>query len=307
MSIEPNIQERINDIKDDNTHGASELARQALDTLQLAASGSQTEDPEQFMADFNEICLRLVSIHPAMAPIYNMVKRLQAGLAEHKNQDAAVLKKAAITLADELIRSSVNASARIAVSAVELIAPRDTILTHSYSSTVAITLKKAFMKQRLQVIVTRSGSNRAGQRTAWEFGYAGIPQTYIDDTAVGIFIAQASKVMVGADRICSDGGVVNGVGTYLIALAARQAGIPFYVLAEAAKFDPRMRSSDIEHEDKNPFELAGPGILPEGVEVRNPYFDLTPLELVTGIVTEQGLLKQANFPAFVEQLTSELR
>jgi translation initiation factor 2B subunit (eIF-2B alpha/beta/delta family) len=133
MSIEPYIEDKITSIKDDTTHGASELARQALDTLQLAASESNTDDPDQFLSEFNEISNRLVSVHPAMAPIYNMVKRLQAGLADYKNSDASILKKAAINLADELIRSSVNAAAKIAGYATELIANKETIMTHSYS------------------------------------------------------------------------------------------------------------------------------------------------------------------------------
>jgi eIF-2B alpha/beta/delta-like uncharacterized protein len=307
MSIEPYIEEKITDIKDDNTHGASELARQALDTLQLAASESQTEDPDQFLDEFNEISNRLVSIHPAMAPIYNMVKRLQAGLADYKNSDASILKKAAITLADELIRSSVNAADKIAGYAAGIITAKETIMTHSYSSTVAVALKKAYEKQQIKVIVTRSGVSRVGQRAAWEFGYAGIQLTYIDDTAMGLYVPFASKVMVGADRICADGGVVNGIGTYLLSLAAYHAGVPMYVLCENAKFDPRMKSSEIEHEEKSPLEIAAPGILPEGVVVKNPYFDLTPLQFITGIITEEGLVKQADVPAYTEKLAAELR
>jgi methylthioribose-1-phosphate isomerase len=101
--------------------------------------------------------------------------------------------------------------------------------------------------------------------------------------------------------------VVNGVGTYLMALAARQAGVPFYVLCEKAKFDPRMQSCEIETEERNPSELAAPGILPEGVTAKNPYFDLTPLQFVTGIITEEGLVKQNEVLAYVEKLAGELR
>lgn len=307
MSIAPFIQDKITDIKDDNTHGASELARQTLDVLQLAASESETEDPEHFVDEINEIASRLISIHPAMAPIYNNVKRLQAGLADYKGSDVSVLKKAAITLADELIRSSVNGVNEIAAHAIELMTAKETIMTHSYSSTVAMALKKGFEKQRIKVIVTRSGASRVGQRAAWELGYAGIQLIYIDDSAIGLYIPLASKVMVGADRVCADGGVVNGVGTYLMALAAKQAAVPFYVLCEKAKFDPRMRSCEIETEERNPSELAAPGILPEGVTAKNPYFDLTPLQFITGIITEEGLVKQNDVLTYVEKLAGELR
>ncbi len=307
MSIELCIQERISDIKDDNTHGASELARQSLDTIKLASSRMQDIDPEQFLSQINEISTRLISIHPAMAPVYYMLKRLKAGLADYKGSSTAVLKAVAETLADELIQSSINAAVKIAGYATELIEKKEIIMTHSYSSTVASALKKAFEKNGIQVVVTRSGVNHVGQRAAWEFVYAGIQITYIDDTAMGLYVPQAGKIMIGADRICSDGGVVNGIGTYLLALAAFHAGVPLYVLCENAKFDPRMNSSEIEYEDKNPNELAAPGILPEGVTVRNPYFDLTPIKYVTGIITENGLVNQKDVPAYIENLASELR
>jgi eIF-2B alpha/beta/delta-like uncharacterized protein len=307
MSISESIQEKITAIKDDTTHGASQLARMALDTLQLAASEIQNEDPDRFLDEINDISNRLISIHPAMAPIYNMVKRLQANLADYRNSDTATLKKTVITLADDLIRASVKAADRIAESAVGLVQPKDTIMTHSYSSTVANALKKAYEKQRIQIIVTRSGVSRVGQRAAWELGYSGIQQTYIDDTAIGIYIKQTSKVLVGADRICADGGVVNGIGTYLMALAAFHSSVPFFVLCEKAKFDPRMKSSEIEHEDHSPLELAQPGILPEGVEIKNPYFDLTPLKFVTGIITEDGLIRPNDFSAYMDRLAEELR
>jgi eIF-2B alpha/beta/delta-like uncharacterized protein len=307
MSISESIHDKINAIKDDTTHGASQLARQALDTLQLASSESQSEDPERFLEEINEISHRLISIHPAMAPIYNMVKRLQANLADYKNCDTPTLKKAVITLADDLIRASVKAADMIAETASGLIQAKDIIMTHSYSSTVANALKKAYEKQRIQIIVTRSGVSRVGQRAAWELGYSGVKQTYIDDTAIGIYIHQTTRVMVGADRICSDGGVVNGIGTYLMALSAFHSGVPFYVLCEKAKFDPRMKSNEIEHEDHSPFEVAQPGILPEGVEIKNPYFDLTPLKFVTGIITEDGLIKPGEFAAYMDKLAEELQ
>ena len=96
-------------------------------------------------------------------------------------------------------------------------------MTHSYSSTVAAALKAVREKHRIQVIVTRSGPSRTGERTVWEVSYFGIPVTFVDDTAMGLYISQADKVLVGADRICADGGLVNGVGTYLLAMAAQRA------------------------------------------------------------------------------------
>jgi len=99
-------------------------------------------------------------------------------------------------------------------------------------------------------------------------------------------------VWTGADRICADGALVNGVGTYLVALAAQRAELPFYALCETLKFDPRLPSTAVELEEKEAAEVAPEGSLPEGVTVRNPYFDITPADLITGIVTEEGLVKK---------------
>ena len=96
--------------------------------------------------------------------------------------------------------------------------------------------------------------------------------------------------MVGADRVCADGAVVNGIGTYQLALASERANIPFYVLCETLKFDSRLGSDKVVLEDKEPSEVVEAANLPPEVKIKNPYFDITPLELVTAVVTENGLL-----------------
>ena len=164
-------------------------------------------------------------------------------------------------------------------------------MTHSYSSTVVAALEEVFTKhQHIEVITTRSGSGRTGERIAWQLGTCGIPVTFIDNAAMGLYISTASKVMVGADRVCADGKVVNGIGTYQLALAAKRAGIPLYVLCETLKFDPKLRGDEVDLEKKEPSEVVEPGRLPPEVKVKTPYFDITPPELVTGIITENGLL-----------------
>jgi len=121
---------------------------------------------------------------------------------------------------------------------------------------------------------------------------------------VGLYISTANKVVVGADRICADGEVVNGIGTYQLALAAERAGIPFYVLCEKLKFAPGLTSDNVDLEEKEPYEVVEPGKLPPEVKVKNPYFDITPLELITGIVTENGLLVPGEVVSYIRQLRS---
>jgi len=183
-----------------------------------------------------------------------------------------------------------------------LIADDDKIMTHSYSSTVVAVLEEAFAKHGdIEVITTRSGPGCTGERIARELGLYGIPVTFIDDAAMGLYVSTVGKVMVGADRVCADGKVVNGIGTYQLALVAGRASIPFYVLCETLKFDPRLRSNGVDLEEKEPSEVVEVGRLPPGVKVKNPYFDITPLELVTGIVTENGLLTPQEIISYMQK------
>jgi len=294
MSFTPEIISLIEEIRNDKTHGASQLATQAVNVLKIAAEHSQADSVEQFLLEQKEIGQRLMSARPAMAPVFNIVSRLLGMIAEKSTEtDLDSIRRLTISKADEAITHSLQAVAQIAEYGSGLIANGDKIMTHSYSSTVVATLKRAFTKYRnIEVITTKSGPGRTGERIAQQLGLCGIPVTLIDDVAMGLYISTVNKVMVGADRICSDGKVVNGIGTYQLALAAERASIPFYVLCETLKFDSRLRSDEVDLEEKDPSEVVEPGRLPPEVKVKNPYFDITPLELVTGIVTENGLLHQ---------------
>ncbi|MCL0057687.1 hypothetical protein M1N05_01265 [Dehalococcoidales bacterium] len=145
--------------------------------------------------------------------------------------------------------------------------------TDSYSSTVMAVLKAALAKHRhIEVIATRSGPGGTGERIARELGLYGIPVTFIDDTAMGLYLSMMNKVVVGADRICADGKVVNGISTYQLALTAERAGIPFYVFCEMLKFDPRLKGDEVDLEEKEPSEVVKMRRFPPEVRVKNPYF-----------------------------------
>jgi ribose 1,5-bisphosphate isomerase len=302
MTINGDVERLINEVRDDKTHGASELARQTLNVLRLAAVNSQIEKAAQFKAEMLEICRLLMSVRPAMATISNGVKQVSAAISKMRSVSSDALQKAIIAQIDDLIDASVKATARITRHTLDILADNDTILTHSYSSTVSSALKAAYIKHHIKVIVTRSGAGRTGERTVWEMDYAGVPAVFIDDTAAGLYILRANKVLVGADRVCVDGGLVNGIGTSLLAAACKYYGVPLYVLCETLKFDFRLKSSEAKLEEKEAAEVAGPGILPERTVIMNPYFDTTPLDMISGIITEDGLVKQNKVLDYIQKL-----
>jgi len=279
-----------------------------VNVLKIAAEHSQADSVEQFLMEQRAVGERLMSTRPAMAPVFNIVSGLLSIIAGKSTEmDLDSIKRLTISKSDEVVTHSLQAIAQIAEYGSGLIADGDKIMTHSYSSTVVAALKTAFTKHRnIEVITTRSGPGRTGERIAQELGLYGIPLTFIDDAGMGLYISTANKVMVGADRVCADGKVVNGIGTYQLALAAERASIPFYVLCETLKFDPRLRGDEVDLEEKDPSEVVEPGRLPPEVRVKNPYFDITPMELVTGIVTENGLLTPEEVIGYMEkQLVDE--
>ncbi len=303
MNISPEVISLIDGIKNDKTHGASQLARQAASVLKVAAERSQTKSTDEFWQEQKEIGQRLMSARPAMAPVFNIVARLldaMSGKVVEMELDS--VRHFAISKVDEVVGDSLRAIAQIAQYGSELIADGDKIMTHSYSSTVVAMLKAAFAEHgNVEVITTRSGPGGSGEMTARELGLYGMTVTFIDDTAIGLYLSTVNKVVVGADRICADGTVVNSVGTYQLALAGKKANIPFYVLCETLKFDPRVSGGEVDLEEKEPSEVIEPGRLPPEVRVKNPHFDITLLELITGIVTENGLLAPGEVISYMQK------
>jgi len=307
VSISPEIISLIDEIRDDKVNGASQLARQAVKVLKVAAEHSRTDSVEQFLLELNGVGERLMVARPAMAPVFSIVSRF-LGAVSQVSVDVGLdsIKSLAISKADELANDSLQAVAQIVNYGAKLITEGDRIMTHSYSSTVMAVLKEAFAKHKhIEIIATRSGPGRTGERIAQELGRSGLPVTFIDDAAMGLYISVANKVMVGADRVCADGDIINGIGTYQLALAAEKAGIPFYVLCETLKFDLGLKSGEVDLEEKEPSEIVEPGALPPGVRVKNPYFDITPLELVTGVVTENGLLIPEEVVDYMEKQSAK--
>jgi len=305
MNIKPEIIKLIDEIRNDKVRGASQLARRAVEVMKITAEYSRAESTWFLSQELKEVGERLMSARPAMAPIFNIVSRLLKVIAEKpKDIDLASLRDFVSAKTDEVIKKSLQAVTKIAQYGSGLIADGDRIMTHSYSSTVMAVFRESLSKHRnIEVIVTRSGPGRTGERVAQELSSYGMTVAFVDDAAMGLYAPTVHKVMVGADRVCADGKVINGIGTYQLALAAKTAGVPFYIFCETLKFDPRIKSDEVDLEEKEPSEVVEPGILPPEVRVRNPYFDVMPLELATGIVTENGFLTPQGVINYLKELS----
>ena len=164
MSISPEIISLIEEIKNNKTHGASQLARQAAEALKVIAEYSSADSVEQFLLEQREVGDKLMSARPAMAPVFNIIARLlKAILEKSAEMDLPSIRRFAISRADEVIGESRQAIAQIAQYGSELITDGDRIMTHSYSSTVVAVLQEAFTRDRNIEVITypvRSGTQR---------------------------------------------------------------------------------------------------------------------------------------------------
>ena len=188
----------------------------------------------------------------------------------------------------------------------ELIDSHDTIMTHcnagalatvGYGTALGVIRASKESGKQIKVIATETRPVMQGSRlTAFELKHDGIDVSLIPDTAVGYTISKGmiDKIIVGADRILRTGHVFNKIGTYQIALIANQHEIPFYVAAPLSTFDLKSNPKDVIIEQRNPAEVTTIGdkkTAPDDVGVINPAFDMTPPELITGIITEAGVAR----------------
>jgi len=180
----------------------------------------------------------------------------------------------------------------------------DTIMTHcnagalatvGYGTALGVIRATKDSGKNIKVIATETRPIQQGSRlTAFELKHDGIDVSLIPDTAVGysMAIGLVNKIVVGADRILRAGHVYNKIGTYQVATMAKQHNIPFYVAAPLSTFDMKSNPEDVIIEQRKGSEVTGIGdkkTAPDGIDVINPAFDMTPPELITGIITEKGV------------------
>jgi methylthioribose-1-phosphate isomerase len=212
--------------------------------------------------------------------------------------DQVLAAPAALTRARELHREQEAADRRLAELGAERFAPGDRALTHCNAGALATAgygtaggvLRAAWERGRLQQVwVDETRPLLQGARlTSWELARAGIPYRLITDSSAGTLMARGmvDRIVVGADRIAANGDVANKVGTYPLAVLAARHAVPFYVAAPLSTIDRGTPSGDaIPIEERDAAEVA------PGLPALNFAFDVTPAELVTGIVTEAGVLE----------------
>jgi methylthioribose-1-phosphate isomerase len=271
----------------------------------LAARRCAQNDPRAFHASMQEELAAIRGARPTAVNLPWAVDRMSEVLCRHDSiADAQV---ALLEEAQRIDREDVDACRALGKHGAALLADGNTVLTHCNAGALATAgrgtalsiVYEAFESgKNVRVISDETRPLLQGARlTAWECQKMGVPVTVICDNAAGWILAQGKVqcIIVGADRIAANGDVANKIGTYPLAVLAREHKVPFYVAAPTSTLDLSISSGkQIPIEERAPEEVTHPRgtqVAPKGVEVMNPAFDVTPAHLVTAIITEKGVLR----------------
>ncbi len=280
--------ERIAMIRSDHEHGSRWLVRETISVLYDIAT-QPTSSPEENLQQLQSAGIELANARPAMAALAGAVRRIlnaPGGLE-------GIVREAA-----KLLREYDSAIEHITGYARPILT--GTIMTHSLSGTVLEVLTNC-LSQIEQVIVLEGRPRYEGREVARALSKSNASITLITDAQADIFLPQCHAVAVGADSILANGDILNKAGTALLAWAAHGHRIPFYVLSETLKISPQSWSGDLAQlEEKESTEVLKQHI--PGVRIRNFYFDRTLSRLITGVITEQGIMGKKEITQVASQL-----
>jgi len=284
--------------------GAPAIGVAAAMGVAVAAVNSKARTIEQLRLELSKAASGLRATRPTAVNLFWGIDRAMGVAARSKDAEGAreALVREVIKMAEE----DVAACKRLGRFGADLIDDGDTVITQcnagalatvGYGTALGVLRAASEQGKCVKVIVPETRPALQGSRlTAFELSTDGFSCTIISDTAVGHMMqsGKVDKAVVGADRVTKDGYVFNKIGTYQVAVLAKRHGIPFYPAAPTSSFDVKRTHDQVTIEErpaKEVFEIRGRRIAPKGVPVANPAFDMTPPELVTAIISDQGLIR----------------
>ena len=272
--------------------------------MALAALQSSSESVESLLSDLEKAKKILFETRPTAVNLSWGLEKIMEIAKQGKT--VSEIRDIVIAKAKQMAEEDVNINKKMGKNGAELFQDNDTIMTHcnagalatvAYGTALGVIRATKESGKNIKVIATETRPVQQGSRlTAFELKHDGIDVSLIPDTAVGYTMANGlvNGVVVGADRILQTGHVFNKIGTYQVATMAKQHNIPFYVAAPLSTFDLKSNPEDVTIEQRDSSEVTGIGdkkTAPDGIDVINPAFDITPPELISGIITENGIAK----------------
>jgi len=289
--------------------GAPAIGVAAAFGIALGVRKSRASGTQKLAAEFYKICELMAATRPTAVNLFWAIDRMKKTFAEAAGAGESVdqIKDRMDAEAERIHDEDVESCRAIGRHGADVVPDGARILTHcnagalataGYGTALGVIRGAVERGKQVTVLADETRPFLQGARlTAWELVRDGIDTTVITDNMAGALMRQGliDLVVVGADRIAANGDVANKIGTYTVAVLAREHGIPFYVAAPASTIDlATPDGTTIPIEERNAREVTHVGstrLTPEGAHIRNPAFDVTPNRLVTGIITERGLFK----------------
>jgi len=288
--------------------GAPAIGVAAAMGIALGVKNSGAQSVGELSREFDRYCESIRATRPTAVNLFWAIRRMQRKFDSLRGRPLLQLKRALIEEAQRMHAEDIAANQAMGRFGATLMPATGGVLTHcnagalatcGYGTALGVIRAAIEQGKKIRVYADETRPFLQGSRlTAWELIKDGIPTTVISDSMAGSMMRQGkiNATVVGADRIAANGDVANKIGTYSVAVLAKEHGVPFYVAApfstidmdtpDGAKIPIEQRSSqEITH-------IAGKAIAPEGVAVENPAFDVTPASYITCIVTERGIARQ---------------
>jgi len=305
--------------------GAPAIGVAAALGIALGVKDSKAETVGELKRELDQICEAMSKTRPTAVNLFWAIGRMREKFERIRIQPIAQIKQKLIEEAQRMHAEDIAANQAMGRHGATLLPSAGGVLTHcnagalataGYGTALGVIRAAVEQGKRIHVYADETRPFLQGSRlTAWELMKDGIPTTVISDNMAGAMMKQGKigAIVVGADRIAANGDVANKIGTYSVAILAKEHGIPFYVAAPLSTIDfACVDGSGIPIEQRNAREITHFGdrqVVPEGVSIENPAFDVTPAKYVSAIITERGvarapygdsLLKLSNVEAAVE-------
>jgi methylthioribose-1-phosphate isomerase len=258
-------------------------------------------------ADFETVCTALAETRPTAVNLFWAIDRMRRLRASLEDMPPEIVESRMIREAQQIRLEDIAICRAIGRNGADLVPDGKTVLTHcnagalataGYGTALGVIRAAVEAGKKIDVFAGETRPFLQGSRlTAWELQQDGIPATVITDNMAGHFLhsGRIGCVIVGADRIAANGDIANKIGTYSLAVLAKENGVPFYVAAPASTFDLTLASGgEIPIEQRSSREVThvfGVAVAPDGIAVENPAFDVTPARYVSAIITERGVAR----------------
>lgn len=292
-------------VKDMKVRGAPAIGITGAYGVALGAAGIKAATRNDYLKKLQIVLDAITATRPTARNLFFALERMKK--AADSGQTPQEISKALVAEAVKIHQAEADATRQLSLNGAELIKNGWTVLTHcntgplatsGYGTALGVIIAAHKQGKHINVFADETRPLLQGARlTAWELKRAGVPVTLITDSMAGYFIrgGKVNCVITGADRIAANGDTANKIGTYTLAVLAKENKIPFYIAAPVSTIDTALKTGDqIPIEERKSEEVThfrGKRLAPVGVTAANPAFDVTPHRYITAIITEQGIIK----------------